>query len=186
MSTFRPYYNNFGELCCRNAKNFEQSSLYGPQTQVQLPLGLLVCYKLTYFLSQYVHSIKCTSKTLQPMSAIAQMEVSQAQVHVRFFSNFDAQIAKVHRPTESFLRKVFSEYGFNILDVIVKDYYNHSTKHYQEGHGILTLATSQEACYICALCPSVTFESITVSCSLIHKNSSSSLCQPIPCFSNNY
>ncbi len=114
------------------------------------------------------------------------MEVPPVQVHVRFFSKFDPQTAKTHRPTESFLRKVFSEHGFKILDVVVKHYYNHSNKQYQEGYGILTLASSQQAGYLFALCPSVTFESVTVTCSLIQNHSSHSLFQPIQCFSYNY
>ncbi len=56
-------------------------------------------------------------------STLSTGETELCQVHVRLYSRFDPTHAKIRRPTESFLRKVFMEYGYSIHDIVIKEYH---------------------------------------------------------------
>ena len=83
-------------------------------------------------------------------------------VHVGFISHFVED--QIIRPTEAWLRKVFTQYGV-ILDCSVKDYQWNKDTNRQEGYGFVSFASNDDATNAINVCRNMNVDGIILTCS---------------------
>lgn len=83
-------------------------------------------------------------------------------VHVGFISHFVED--QIIRPTEAWLRKVFTQYGV-ILDCSVKDYQWNKDTNRQEGYGFVSFASNEDAINVVNICRHWNVKGIILTCS---------------------
>lgn len=95
-----------------------------------------------------------------------QNEGIQMHVSCCSFFNFNEQLVK---PSESFLRKFFVQFG-SVIDITIKEYAVYHEQNMQEGYGFVSFETEDAVMRAIAACQNVIVHGITLKCTITHQH----------------